>query len=226
MKGQGRIWILFLAAFLLVNAVIILVPFEKSANLIIAWAGTVLMFLIGGIVLKVAMGKRAGKSEVYQIGKKLLTTAYLFIGIQLVFLLLVALLGKMLPFWCVLLAEIVLILLSVIFLMRRDMTRNAVQTMEKETVAKTAGIKSLRVKAEALCSSIDDPINAKALRQLADELRYTDPVSNDATSSYESRLDTLLESIAHHDDPSERAELIRRATALVKERAFAAKSSK
>ena len=38
-------------------------------------------------------------------------------------------------------------------------------------------------------------------------------------------INTLLESIAHHEDPVERMELIRRATALVKERAAAAKAA-
>ena len=122
--------------------------------------------------------------------------------------------------------QCLLILVSVLILVRKDMARDTVRKIEKDMAAATADIKSLRVKAEALCSSIDDPVNAKALRQLADELRYTDPISNNATASYESRLDTLLESITHHDDPSERGELIRRATALVKERALAAKSSK
>ena len=226
MKAQGKIWILFLLTFIIINAIIVLVPFEKTGNLIVAWAGTVLMFLIGGVVLKVAMGKRSERSEAYLIGQKLLKTACLLVGIQLLVLLAVALLGNGLPFWAVMLIEIILILVSILVLIRKDMARDTVRKIEKDISTSTADVKSLRVKAEALCSTIDDPENAKALQQLADELRYTDPVSNDATAPYESRLDTLLDSIAHHEDPEERGELIRRATALVKERALVAKSSK
>ena len=99
-------------------------------------------------------------------------------------------------------------------------------TSDRQIAARTADMKSLRDKAQALCASIQDPGNAKALKELADELRYSDPVSGAATASYEKRIDTLLESIAHHDDAAERSELIRRATALVRERASVAKTNK
>lgn len=162
MRTNGKKLLAFLLGFLAINALILLLPFRKTALFIVVWAVLAVACLSAGIVMLfkgAAKGKKAGTSD-------------------------------------------------------------------RQIAARTADMKSLRDKAQALCASIQNPGNAKALKELADELRYSDPVSGAATASYEKRIDTLLESIAHHDDAAERSELIRRATALVRERASAAKTNK
>ena len=113
-----------------------------------------------------------------------------------------------------------------VIIKKKEDTEQIAHKFEKQTAAATADIKSLRAKAESLCASVDDPENQKALKLLTDELRFSDPVSNKSTASYDSRLSTLLESIAHHQTPAERNELIRRAISIAKERAAVAKASK
>ena len=225
MKTRGRIWILYLLEFILVNAVIFLVPLEKNSNVIIAWIGLVLMFIIGGFVLRIVMGKRSETIEACLIGQKLLKTITVLIAVQLAILIACALINSI-PFWTVVVTEIILIIISLIILVRQDISRATVRKVEKETAAATVDMKHLRFKAQALSTSIADPVNAKVLRELADELQFSDPVSNSATSSYENRINTLLDSIEHHHNADERSELIRRAIALTKERAVVAKTNK
>ena len=226
MKTRGRIWLLYFMAFVLLNAAILVIPFEKTASVIVAWAGLIIMCLIGAVALYTAMGKRSEEAEAFLIGQKLLKTALTLIGVQLVVLVAVALLSSLVPFWAVLVAEVFLLIIFIMILIKTDIARATVRKVEHEAAAATADMKALRAKAEALCAGVSDPENAKALRTLADELRYADPVSDKATASYEKRLDTLLESIRNQDDPAERAELIRRATALVKDHAAVAKANK
>ena len=58
MKTRGRIWRLYALSFILINAVIFLIPNSKTSGFIIAWISLILLFLMGGFVLRVVMGKR------------------------------------------------------------------------------------------------------------------------------------------------------------------------
>ena len=226
MKTRGRIWLLYALSFILINAVIFLIPNSKTSGFIIAWISLILLFLMGGFVLRVVMGKRSETIEACLIGQKLLKTMAVLIAIQLLALAAVGLTGESIPFWIILIAEAVFLIVCLIILIRQDIARATVRKIEKDAAAATVDMKRLRSKAQALCATIDDPVNAKALQELADELQFSDPVSNSATSSYENRINTLLESIGHHQDAGERGELIRRAIALTKERAIVAKTNK
>ena len=224
MKTRGRIWLLYALSFILINAVIFLIPNSKTSGFIVAWISLILLFLMGGFVLRVVMGKRSETIEACLIGQKLLKTMAVLIAVQLLVLVAVGLTGESVPFWIILIAEAVFLIVCLIVLIRQDIARATVRKIEKDAAA--ADMKRLRSKAQALCATIDDPVNAKALQELADELQFSDPVSNSATSSYENRINTLLESIGHHQDAGERGELIRRAIALTKERAIVAKTNK
>ncbi len=226
MKTRGRVWVIFAIACILINLLLLLLPFEKSATFVVTWAGLVLMLVIDAIALKTAMGKRTESAQGMLFGRKLLKTTACLTAVQLILTVAMLILGKDVPFAAVLIGQIVLLLIAVAVLLRSDMTRATVQRVEAETKANVASIKELRIKADGLCAGTADPANEKALKQLADELRYSDPVSNAQTASYEKRIGTILDSLANQDKPEERAELIRRALALVKERAAVAKSSK
>ena len=91
-------------------------------------------------------------------------------------------------------------------IIRKKKAEKEIKKIEKEMADNTAVMKQLRAKAESLSVSIDDPLLNKALHELSDEFRFADPVSSDATKDYDERLDTLLESIAHHEDSAEREE--------------------
>ena len=171
---------------------------------------------ITGLAGASATGKLNSRVGVIGIVKKVCYLALVAVGLA----------GESIPFWIILVAEAVFLIVCLIVLIRQDIARATVRKIEKDAAAATVDMKRLRSKAQALCSTIEDPVNAKALQELADELQFSDPVSNSATSSYENRINTLLESIGHHQDAGERGELIRRAIALTKERAIVAKTNK
>ena len=224
MKSRGHTWLIYILTFVLINALVFLIPFEKTTPVFIAWAGMILVYLLGAFALVKATGKKTG--DAFLTGKRTMKSIAVWIIIQAAVLATAAILGAKIPVWAALAAEAVLLVLAAISTIRTDMTHSTVRKMDQDMNAVTADIKGLRAKADALCNMSVDAETKKALKALADELRYTDPVSNQATEQYESRINTLLESIAHHEDPVERMELIRRAAALVKERAAAAKASK
>ena len=110
-------------------------------------------------------------------------------------------------------------------LRQRKLEQSARQADEK-AARQTSRVKALRNQAEALYAAEGETANKRELRLLADELRYTDPVSGKATEEFERRLADLLTGIGHQKDEEERGELIRRAVAIVRERSSAAKAGK
>lgn len=226
MKSRGHLWLIYALCFILVNALVFLIPFEKTTGVFIAWAGLVIMFLIGAAMMARALGRKSDAASAQLIGRRQLRCIACLLVLHVAALAAVAALGSRVPLWAAAALEAVLLIAGLIALLRIDGDRSAVRQAEKHMQTATDTVKALRAKADTLAQRGGSAEAQKALKALAEELRYSDPVSTSASRPLEERIETLLASIADQDDSPERTELIRRATALVKERSVLVKSNK
>ena len=226
MKSHGHIWLIYILCFILVNVLVFVIPFEKTAAVFVAWAGLALMFLIGALMMARALGRKSDAAPAQLIGRKQVRRTAVFLVLHVLLLAAAAALGTKVPLWAVVAAVAVLLVGGLIALIGIDGTRSAVQKAEKAMQTSTDAMKSFRTMADTLAARGGSPEAQKALRTLAEELRFSDPVSTAASRPLEERIGTLLSSVEEQDDSPERTELIRRATALVRERAVLVKSEK
>ena len=122
MKSRGHIWLVYILTFVLINALVFLIPFEKTTPVFIACAGMILVYLLGAFALVKATGKKTG--DAFLTGKRTMKSIAVWIVIQAVALAAAAILGTKLPIWAALAAEAVLLVLAAISLIRTDMTRS------------------------------------------------------------------------------------------------------
>ena len=68
------------------------------------------------------------------------------------------------------------------------LAKNTIEEIKTKVEDKTRYIKLLRVDAEMLCEKCSDPEVKKSLQKLAEDIRFSDPMSNDALFELEKEL--------------------------------------
>ena len=91
---------------------------------------------------------------------------------------------------------------------------------------RTQAVKQLRVQATALEASITDPAAKAAMQKLAEELRYSDPISCEATKDAETILAGRLAQLKAEADPKKQLAIIDEARLILGQRNTAAKQGK
>ena len=92
------------------------------------------------------------------------------------------------PYWVSTILCAVVLVLNVISLLKAKVVVTAVEEVDKKVKTKTFFIKSITIDAETLMASADDEEVKAECRKVAEALRYSDPMSNDALASVESQI--------------------------------------
>lgn len=99
---------------------------------------------------------------------------------------------------------------------------DAVKDTGTKVSQSTEFMKSLAVESQGLASMTTDPELKEKLRKLAEDIRYSDPVSNDGTKEIENRISTsiaVLSDVLKGDKTEDALRLTNELLAMIKERA-------
>ena len=210
------LWALALAVAAVLAAII---PFERNAVYWIAVGCTALAFLLVLAAFFRAF-RRDGKLESKVLGWPIFRTAVMVLAVQVVVGFALMGLAKYCPVWVAVLVEVLVLAGCFAVLTVRDAAREAVRATEQSAPDRTQAIKDFRRRAAALASAHP----TAAVKELADQLRYADPVSRAATPALEARLDDLLEQAETDADPETLDKLARQAVQLLRQRSAVAKT--
>ena len=81
-----------------------------------------------------------------------------------------------------------------------DVGRTEIERVEQKVQGKVFYIKNLRVDIEILASAEKDAKTKKALEQLAEKIRFSDPISNEQLASLEEKISIAVENLKFSDD--------------------------
>jgi hypothetical protein len=104
-------------------------------------------------------------------------------------------LGQVLPLWLVVLVDVLLLAAAGVGLIATDAMREEIARQDMKLEADVSTMRALQSKASALPGLCTNPTTAKALTQLNEALRFSDPVSSDATREAEQELGALLDEL-------------------------------
>jgi hypothetical protein len=136
---------------------------------------------------------------------------------QLVVSLIVMVLATWTPWWIPTLVYAIGMGATIIGLVSAEAIVDEIQTQDVKLKDNTAMMRTLQSKISQLASQTDDA----AVKALAEEFQYSDPVSNDAIADAEADLAAAVDQLqaAYVDGDNEAmAQLCRKATALLAER--------
>ncbi len=221
-KKQLRTIIALVIILIAYNVLAFAIPFTRTG---LFWTGYIfglVAIVVGILIFLLAFGKSETlKSKFYGFPVARVGIIYVCIQLPLSFIAMALAKTETIPNWPFLVLFVLLLSAAVLGTAAVDMTRDEVERQEKAHSGDISSMKGLRSAAEALTAQCADPDAKKALQRFADELRFSDPVSNSATKESENELKTLIADMGAAvgaSDMDRVKELANKASVLLKKR--------
>ncbi len=187
---------LVITALLLVvyNLLVFVIPFERETNFWITYGFTLACFAeVYASVYVASIHPRNAKSRYY--GFPIMRIGFMYAGVQLVLSVIFMALGEWLPWELVLLVQAVALVAAALGLIATDAIADNIQEQDDKLKKNVALMRSVQTKIHQMVVFCEDPEAAAAVKALADEFRYSDPVSSPATAEADANLVALVDAL-------------------------------
>jgi TM2 domain-containing membrane protein YozV len=217
MKKENIRWILVAAVVLVLYILVaFLIPFVHTATFWVSFVFTLIAFVVVAASFYIAFVKTPdARSKFYGFpiariggiyGLAQLAVGFLFMG-----------LGKWIPVWVAVLVYALALGAAVIGLVAAETVVEEIHVQDAKLKKNVTLMRSLQSKVNQMAVQSEDA----GIKALADEFRYSDPVSSDPIAAAEADLAAAVDELqaAYIDGDSEAAkQLCRKASALLAER--------
>ena len=145
-------------------------------------------------MFKLSFEKEAGaKSKFY--GFPIARVGVLYLAAQIVLGLVFMALAAVVPVWLTLVVYLALLAAAAVGVIATDSIRDEVERQDTQLKKDVSTMRALQSKAAALPARCEDATAKAALEKLAEEFRYSDPVSAPALVERESSLTSALDEL-------------------------------
>ena len=211
-KNSTKGYVILGILFALISIIAFAVPTVKTATFWIAYVFTAAAFAAQIIIWKKALGKEELKSKflgfpvvhigiVYAIVQTVAFAVFLFV--------------PTLPTWSAIVVCSVIAGVSVVCMISADAGRNEIERVEAKVQKKVFYIRELQVDIELLADNESDAAVKTALAQLAERIRYSDPMSSEQLAGLENKISSK---VAELKTTSNKLEIITELNSLLDER--------
>ena len=200
--------------------IVLAVPFVKNAAYWLSFVFTLLAFAAQLYVFKISF--RNGESVRNKFyGFPIARIGVLYLAVQLALGLLVMALAKWLPAWIGVILFVVTLAVAAVGCIAADMMRDEVERQDVQLKKDVSHMRAMQSKANALVNQCDAPVLKNELEKLAEDFRFSDPVSSEALADIEASLSACLDELQRSltdGDMDSAAVLCRRAKTVLVER--------
>lgn len=215
-KDTLRAMVVAVIALAIYHLIAFLIPFAKTTTFWISYGFTLAAFVVVAASIYNAFVKHPdAKSRFY--GFPVAKIGVIYGLLQLIAGLVVMALGCLIPWWVAVLVYAIGFGAAVIGLISVEAVVEEIHTQDKVLKKDTSVMRGLQSKVNQLAAASEEP----ALKRLAEDIRYSDPVSNSALEETERDLtavvDELQAAIVDGDSEATR-QLCRKASAILAER--------
>ena len=219
-KSKIRAILALVVLLALYNLVVFLVPFAKTATFWWSYGFTWVCFGVVAVAIYIAFIKKPdAKSRFY--GFPIAKIGVTYGMFQLIAGVIFMAVGQWVPAWVAVLVYAIALGAAALGLISADAVVDEIQQQDVKLKKDVSVMRAIQSKMGRLASQCQDPAAAAAVEALAEEIRYSDPVSNESLAEAEADLsaavDELVDAVVNGE-----AELIqqlcRRANVLLEER--------
>lgn len=211
-KDSVKGYVLIGIIFILITVVSLAIPTSKNAAFWIAYIFTVVALAAQIVLWKRTFGHKELKSKFLGFPIVHIGIVYLIVQIAVLFIFVFA---EKLPTWSALMICTAIAAIAAIFMIAADVGRTEIEKVEQKVQGKVFYIKNLQVDIEILASAEKDTKIKEQLEQLAEKIRFSDPMSNEQLAPLEERIAIAVESLKSSDD---KLEIINQLNKLIDER--------
>lgn len=212
-KNSSKSYFILSILFILVGVIAFAVPTAKTAAFWISYAFTVIAFAAQIIIWKAALGRSESLKSKF-LGLPALHIGIVYLVVQVVALI-VFLSIPTLPIWSAVVACAVIAGVSAVCMIASDVGRSEIDRVSAKVQEKTFYIKQLQADVELLAGAETDTATKSALAQLAEKIRYSDPMSDEQVADIEDRITAK---IAELKSSTDKTEIINELNSLLDER--------
>ena len=195
--SKNKIRVITFAAIALVvfNVIAFVIPIPKSAVFWVAYIFGMLAIAAQLLFMNVAFsGKEDIRSKFY--GFPIARIGVIYGACQLLLSFAAMALGAFIPVWVPVVVFVIIAAAAGVGLVSTDMVREEIEKQDEKLVKDVSRMRSLQSKMNVLISQTDAGGELKtALDKLADEIKYSDPVSSSATEQIEDELNFNIEEL-------------------------------
>lgn len=199
--------------FALLSVIVFVIPTEKTGTFWIAYAFTVIAFAAQIAIWKKTFGGGDALKSKF-LGLPVVHIGIVYLIIQIIALVVFTAVPT-LPSLSAIVACAVILSISAICMIAGEAGRSEIERVEAKVQKKVFFIKELQADIELLTNAETDTSTKDALQQLAEKIRFSDPMSNDALSEIEG---AIIEKVAELKASSSKIAVIQELNLLLSER--------
>ena len=211
-KNSTKGYVILGILFALISIIAFAVPTVKTATFWIAYVFTAAAFAAQIIIWRTALGKETLKSKF--LGFPVVHIGIVYTVIQVIAFA-VFMFVPTLPAWSAIVVCSVIAGISAVCMISADAGRNEIERVEAKVQKKVFYIRELQADIELLADNETNADVKKALTQLAEKKRFSDPMNNEQLADLEDKISTKIEELK---TTSSQLEIITELNSLLDER--------
>lgn len=190
-KNAIRWWVVLGVVLVVYNVLAFALPFPKTAVFAVSYLFTMIAILAQIYVIRTAFYRGEGvKSKFY--GFPIAKLGVIYLAVQLIAGLVFMALGLIVPVWLPLALYVVLLGIAAAGFVAADAARDEVVRQEVKLEKDVSRMREFQAKGRALVALNQVSEAARPLEKLAEDLRFSDPVSSEALTETEDQLAECL----------------------------------
>lgn len=211
-KNSAKGYVILGILFALISIIAFAVPTVKTATFWITYVFTAAAFAAQIIIWRTALGKETLKSKF--LGFPVVHIGIVYTVIQVIAFA-VFMFVPTLPTWSAIVVCSVIAGISAVCMISADAGRNEIERVEAKVQKKVFYIRELQADIELLADNETNADVKKALTQLAEKIRFSDPMNNEQLADLEDKISTKIEELK---TTSSQLEIITELNSLLDER--------
>lgn len=197
-KNSTKGYVILGIIFALISIIAFVVPTMKTATFWIAYVFTTIAIVAQIVIWKNALGKEDTLKSKF-LGLPVVYVGVVYLSVQIVaFAVFVAV--PVLPIWSAIVACVAILGFSVIFMIAGEAGRGEIERVEVKVQKKVFFIKELQADVELLIDREADAEIKTALQQLAEKIRFSDPMSNNTLAEIENKIAAKVSELKTESD--------------------------
>lgn len=190
--------VILLVAF---SVIAFVIPFPKNTVFWIAYVCGIIAILFQIYIFKSSFGKSEARSRFY--GFPIARLGLYYLVIQLIVSVIQIALSKILPTWVVIIINVLILAFALIGCITTETMRDEIAAQDTKLKKNVSNMRELQSISATLVGQCNDVEMKKSLQKLADEFRYSDPLTSEKTEGLEAdmhtRIDDLQQAITDGD---------------------------
>ncbi len=179
--------VILLAVF---SVIAFVIPFPKNTVFWIAYACGIFSILFQLYIFKSSFGKEDARSRFY--GFPIARLGIYYLVVQLIVSIIEIALSKFLPTWVVILINVLILAAALVGCITTETMRDEIAAQDTKLKKSVSNMRELQSLTASLVNQADDAELKKLLQKVADEFRYSDPLTSDKTSALEEDMHSQI----------------------------------